>query len=101
MLTPRHWPTGVWVAAIAVGVLVLHGIGLAIHLLVAGPHAESYSEHVAGGFAPGLVVLGVGVGVAISTTRLGDDEVAAVGRALLLALIAVALGLLALGLQLY
>lgn len=101
MLPPRYWPTRLWVATVAAGVLILHCVGLAVHLLLAAPGASSYAEHVITGFVPGLMALGVGLYASVPALRDDQDAISAWGRVFVLGFIAIALALLWLGLQVY
>ena len=101
MIPPRYWTAVLWVPTIGILVLAAHAIGLATHLAITGPDAPSYTEHAAGGFLPGLIILGLTTFTVISAARNESEGVAATGRALALALIAVALALIALGLPFF
>lgn len=101
MIPPRHWPTQLWVAAIAVVLLVANGVALGIHLAVSGPAAQSYLDHVISGFIPGLVILGLGASAAGSVARTEQDQVAATGRAFLIGFVVLALALLPLGIAVF
>jgi hypothetical protein len=103
MLPPRIWPTRLWVAVAPFGLLLVHAVVLGIQLLMVQlgggipvdldapgapappPAFERYGIQVFAGLTPGVIMLGVGVGVAISAARQTDVEVAAWGRVILAA----------------
>ena len=101
MLPPRYWPTRLWVATVAAGVLILHCVGLAVHLAVAGPGTSGYAEHVLVGFVPGLLALGLGFYASVPALRDNNDAISTWGRVFVLGFIVIALALLWLGLQVY
>jgi hypothetical protein len=117
MMPPKAWPTRLWVATIAVGLLLAHAIGLTVHLVfveLAGgfpqnigagnapalsPAVDTYGAHVIHGIVPGVIVLIVGLISAIPAARDTDVDMAAWGRVFLAALALVSVALLALGFQ--
>ena len=103
MMPPRLWPTRLWVATAAVGLLLAHAIGLTVHLafveraggfpqsiagdaLPASAAVDGYGVHIITGFVPGLILIIFGLVAAVPAARDTDVEIAAWGRILLAAL---------------
>ena len=117
MMPPKVWPTQLWIAVIAVALLLAHAIALTVHLVLveqAGGFPESigavnalpttvavdnYGAHVIHGFVPSLVVLIFGLSAAVPAARSNDSEIAAWGRIFVGALALVTVALLALAFQ--
>ena len=103
MMPPRVWPTRLWVATAAIGLLLAHVIGLAVHLalvergggfpqgigLNTPPESiavDNYGLHLLIGFVPGLMMIIFGLIAAVPAARDTDVEMAAWGRIFLAAL---------------